>query len=82
MGKNTKPKIIMVEWIDAESHDPWTDLSELDADFPTILSCGILINDGPEGIVLAGNYDSKNEQASCTMKIPHGMIKKLKALKY
>lgn len=82
MEKNTKPKIVAVEWIDAESHDPWEDITDLDIEFPIIISVGVFLGENENGILIAGNYDAKNEQASCTMKIPHGMIRDFKVLKY
>lgn len=82
MGKSSKPKLkkpikyplVLVEWEDPVSHDPWTSESELDAEFekgvPIVQTVGFLIRESEERIVVALNYETTNENFSCFIVIP------------
>lgn len=74
-------KLVYVEWFDAESTDEWTFKAEVDHKIAVVKSIGWLIHDSKKSITLAQNYDSSNDAYSMLMKIPRGMIKKMKAVK-
>ena len=67
-------KAVFVEWMDAESIDAWTSLSEVDHTLAAVHTIGYLIAETEDSITVASNLDTKNESASCIMKIPMGMI--------
>lgn len=72
--------IVRVEWLDAVSRDEWD--SSSDPIKPCLIaSVGHLINDEPDFVELAGNYDPENDQTSCVMCIPRGMITSIQTLK-
>lgn len=83
MAKNTKfkNKLVLVEWLDAESIDEWTSEELVDHSTAKILSAGWMIKEGKDSISLALNHDTKNGSYSCIMKIPAGMVQKIKLLK-
>ena len=76
-----KFKMIMVTWHDAVSVDEWTDLNEA-APAPALChSVGFLHTKDKEKITLALNHDAQNDNVSCIMTIPLGMVKAITALK-
>ena len=79
----TKLKLVLVEWIDAESDDRWLDLSDLENEpLPIIKTVGFIVRETKDVLTLAMNYDEKNEKISCLMSIPKGgMIKRVTQLK-
>jgi len=88
MGRNSKPKalkpshpIVLVEWVDAESIDAWTSLDDVDHDIAPCLSVGFMVSKTKASVTLVLNHDQKNDNASCIMKIPTGMIVRMKILK-
>lgn len=83
MANSTKLKhhCYLVEWIDAESIDEWTFNADVDHSIAPVKSIGWLIFESHESVTLALNWDTKNEAYSCMMKIPRGMIVKIKKLK-
>lgn len=63
---------VCVEWIDAESHDDWEPIDEflLESKLAKIESVGHLVQENTECIILALNYDEKNNMASQYITIP------------
>jgi hypothetical protein len=76
MAKNIKRKydIAIVEWLDAESIDEWTENVLIDHSVAKVVSIGFLLKSDKQGVTLALNHDTKNDAHSCIMKIPNGMI--------
>jgi hypothetical protein len=74
-------KIVLIEWIDAESEDSWTFSPDIDHGCALIKSVGWLINESKKTVTLALNHDTKNSAYSCIIKIPKGMIKSKKIIK-
>ncbi len=72
---------IYCEWLDAFSIDDWTPKESSKIKPCLIISVGICIENNPSELVLALNHDTINDNYSCFMVIPKGMIKKLRKLK-
>ena len=67
---------VFVIWEDAFSIDEWTDISDLESQCCAMIhSCGFLLEETMDHVVLALNYDTANESASCVMYIPTNMVK-------
>lgn len=74
-------EMVLVEWIDAESEDAWTNVEDVDHSITPIMSVGWLVYKDEESLSVALNHDVKNDSVSCMMKIPMGMIVSIKKLK-
>lgn len=83
MGNSTKRKfkLVIIEWMDAESVDAWTDISGVDKSITPIESAGWLLHEDEDSYILALNHDINNEKCSCIMKIPRGMVVSKKIVK-
>jgi len=69
-------KPILIVWKDAVSFDPWHDLGE--PLLPnTVVSVGFLIAKEKTHVQIALNVDLINDNMSCVMTIPNGMIEKI-----
>lgn len=69
---------VIIVWEDAYSIDEWFSEQEIKKDnCPLIHTCGFLIENTKHRIVVTSNYDPNNENLSCTMVIPKGMVKKI-----
>lgn len=73
--------LVCVSWIDAESVDEWTFLADMCDDLPPVLTVGLVVSHTKTLIIVACNHDTKNNSYSCIIKIPTGMIQKVKLLK-
>ena len=72
---------VYLEWVDPQSVDAWTDLAEVRVDrLPLIRSVGLVVSETRDMLVIAQNYDKKNDQVSMVMHIPLVNIKKLTKL--
>lgn len=74
-------KIVLIEWIDAESIDEWTYSPDIDHGCALIKTVGWLLKESKKSVTIALNHDTKNESWSCLIKIPTGMIKSKKVIK-
>jgi len=74
-------KMVLIEWIDAESEDSWTFSPDIDHGCALIKSVGWLLKESKKSVTIALNHDTKNDSWSCIMKIPTGMIKTKKIIK-
>ena len=75
MDKKVDLKIECIKWADAESIDQWESVKDINPDmFPIIYSVGIVLRESEMCVVVALNFDSSNEKASCIMLIPKAMI--------
>lgn len=74
--------LILVEWLDAVSVDPWIHADEANLiESAKCYSAGILVRQSnKDGVTLAANYDSQNDNYSCIMQIPRGMILSIKKI--
>lgn len=69
-------KVVLVEWQDAESFDPWIAIDEAPQELTVIKSVGFLIRETKDILTLALNHDVEGEEISCVMNIPRAWIKK------
>jgi len=76
-----KYKTVLVTWFDAVSSDPWTDSDEAAPAPALCYSVGFLHTKDKEKITLVLNHDAQNDNVSCMMTIPLGMVKAVTALK-
>lgn len=76
-----KYKIVLVKWLDAVSSDPWTDSNEAAPTPALCYSVGFLHTKDKEKITLILNHDAQNDNVSCIMTIPLGMVKSVTVLK-
>lgn len=62
MGKSAASKYpqVRVIWVDAESHDEWTNIEDMDTTCKEIITLGHLIKDDENGLVIAQNLDLAN----------------------
>lgn len=73
--------IVFCEWLDACSLDDWAHESEMDLTAAVVHSAGIVISyDRKNGLRLALNHDTSNDNYSCSMLIPYGMIQTLRKI--
>jgi hypothetical protein len=70
--ENARP--VLVEWIDATSHDPWEPSSDVTFETHTITTVGYLVHEDEKVIGLALNIDKEGDAISCTMTIPRPVI--------
>jgi hypothetical protein len=76
---NNYPQVRVV-WLDAESTDDWTPISDVDSKVKHIVMLGHLIKDNEDGLVLAMNYDPDNKSVSMTMALPNHWIESVEYL--
>lgn len=76
--------IVRIEWIDAHSHDAWTDKEELDnyTELKTITTVGLFhkFSVKPRAIVVAHSIAFEDGSTCGIMVIPTGWIKKIEKL--
>jgi len=72
--------IVVISWLDAVSRDEWTHLSDPLPPTP-IMSAGYLINESADHYTIAVNIDVSNNNSSCTMTIPKGMVTNVEVVK-
>ena len=65
---------VRVVWLDAESHDEWIDIADINSECKEIVTLGHLIEDYEDQLVLAMNYDSENASVSMTMTLPNHWV--------
>ncbi len=83
MRKHMRQKpgsILLVKWMDAFSQDEWTHKDDSDIRPCEIHSVGFCITHEPDRLTLALNFDTFNQNFSCIMTIPTGMITQIKKL--
>ena len=67
-----KRPILIVEWYDASSTDPWTDIKDLEGTVRCV-SIGFVVKRTKDYISLASTWDG-GEQVCTVIHIPHKMI--------
>lgn len=72
---------LLVKWLDAYSVDEWTHIDEAKIKPCEIHSVGICVEHTVSQLTLALNHDTFNENLSCLMTIPTGMITHIRNLK-
>lgn len=72
-------KILLVEWVDADSDDEWKELSDIELTMPVVKTVGWLLAQDNDIIVLGQNVATDGD-ISCYMRIPKGWIKKTTTL--
>jgi hypothetical protein len=71
---------LFVVWLDAFSVDDWTHVDDSKIDPCEIHSVGICVEHNSKKLTMALNHDTFNDNMSCIMTIPSGMIKEIKAI--
>lgn len=72
---------VCIHWLDAQSEDAWTPMTELALDTPPLIETyGLLIAADESCVVIVQNVDRANDSASCGMTIPLGMVTKILSL--
>lgn len=75
-------KIVLVTWLDAQSYDPWDDIKEhANLKPPLIYSCGFLLTETDECIVINMTHDPIGNDASQSLVIPRQIVKEIVILK-
>ena len=72
--------LAMVTWYDAISTDDWTHIDDVKTKAALCYSAGLLVNFDQDGVTLSLNYDTQNENLSCFMTIPLGMVVSIQPL--
>ncbi len=76
VDKDKYPMVYM-QWVDPWSVDAWTETKDLDDDAPLICSIGFLVKETKSSYALALNFNSEEDEVSCTMIIPRNAVKVL-----
>lgn len=71
---------VYVKWLDAQSHDDWMSIEDLEDNLPEIHTVGFLIKESSEMITVVQNYDSSNNQISMVMEIPRSWCVEVKQI--
>lgn len=71
---------VFVIWLDAFSEDAWVPEDEAKIRPCEIHSVGMIVEHTAEHMTLALNHDTFNQNFSCIMTIPIGMIQRVKRL--
>jgi hypothetical protein len=64
----------MVIWKDATSQDDWTPAKDISPLYSTVRTIGQYITENEEALTLGLNHDLDNDNWSCIIHIPKGMI--------
>lgn len=71
---------VLVTWHDAVSVDEWTAISDVEGEPALCHSVGFLIKYDSDKLTLALNHDAQNDNLSCIMTIPFGMVRSITPL--
>lgn len=76
-----KPAVV-VDWIDASSESQsWKSVNDVKRHYEyKVRSVGLLISEYKEGVVIATN-DCAEGDVSCLMRIPRGVIRRIRRLR-
>jgi len=72
------PKLVFVQWYDAETHLGWEQNDTLEAKPPLIYTIGFLVAESDEGIIIASTVGTAGTDSNARILIPLGMIKDVK----
>lgn len=72
--------VLLVEWLDASSTDPWTDIADISGSVRCV-SAGFVVHRSKDCISLASTIDPVGGQACTIIHIPVKMILKKRKLK-
>jgi len=72
---NFKYPITYVEWYDPTSLDEWWSIEGIKKKSNLIRSCGFLVKESKQSIILGLNWDFEEDRASCMMIIPKALIR-------
>lgn len=73
-------KILLLEWLDAQSDNGWLDEDEFEAPIDLTLTVGFLIQETSKFYVVAATFDPHTNANNARMVIPKGMVKRKKVL--
>jgi hypothetical protein len=73
-------EIVHIKWVDSEVLNEWTDAKSLKPSFDELHSIGFLIDQGPEGYLVAGMVDPETASINAIQFIPKGCVKKITPL--
>lgn len=73
---------VYVEWLDAFSNDDWEHMDDAKILPCLIISVGIVIDCQRTHLTLALNHDTFNNNTSCVITLPNGMITKIRKLDF
>lgn len=71
--------LVRVTWLDAESSDEWEDRVQ-ERSCSKITTIGHLIEESEEEMVLAMNFDSRNDSISMVMILPNHWVESVETL--
>lgn len=69
-----------VEWVDSSHHEEWTAAEDLE-EIRSEVSCGILVRETADQVVLALSYATMTKQYGQVVAIPRVAITKFKSFK-
>ncbi len=81
LSYHTHGTLLFCVWLDAFSEDEWTNRESLDIRPCEIHSAGICIEHTKEFLTLGLNHDTINDNFSCYITVPTGMILSIQELK-
>lgn len=70
-------EVVCIEWLDAVSEDAWASTDEILPETSPIKTVGMFIKENESVVTVGLNYDMANDNWSCIMHIPKGMISKI-----
>lgn len=68
------PKLVFVQWYDAETHLGWEQNSDLVAKAPLIYTIGFLVAESDDSIIIASTVGQAGQDSNARILIPLGMI--------
>lgn len=63
-----------ITWKDAVSTDPWTHIDDIESKYHMIETCGFVIKDDEDVLIVGLNHDLDSDNWSCFISIPQEMI--------
>jgi hypothetical protein len=80
-----KLKMVYVEWGDSSSlrdgWSSWSQIKDFTKEITMVISCGFLVHEDKEKIILTHSTDHDIYEVHCPIKIPKCTIKKMRILK-
>jgi hypothetical protein len=73
-------KVYHIEWLDSETLEGWTALSDVEAELSVTHTIGFLIHESNEFLLVAHSYDPGTESTNGLITIPKAAIKKSRTL--
>jgi hypothetical protein len=73
----TKYRPVVVIWRDAMSEDPWASIDDIVPAYARIRTVGQHIAESEDVLTVGLNHDMDNDNWSCIIHIPKGMIESI-----